>query len=337
MKQSLIAKYIPNNLDEFISNQNLIDFLKGLIKINELNFLLLGESGTGKTSIIKNVIKKYYNNNNTNNQNEHDNNYNDILSLNPMNEHNVNYFRNEIKIFCQTLSENNKKKTLVLDDLDTINENNQEIIKNCIDKYSYNVNFMCSSKNLQKITPSLQTRLIILKVEDINSCLMNKIINVICENEKININDDAKDFIILLSNYSLKSMINYLEKIQIYNEKVDLNVVIKLCTSVSYEDFFKYTEYCKKNDLNNALNCIFNIKNNCYSIIDILDIYYYYIKNCNNITDEFKYKIIKLISEYITYYYILHEDNIELIFFTNKLCLIWNNNLNDNNKLLANK
>ena len=125
-------------------------------------------------------------------------------------------------------------------------------------------------------------------------------------------------------------MINYLEKLKLFNKKINYDLAIKLSTSISYDDFEKYTNYCKNNQLNDALKIIFEIKNNYYSIIDILDLYYYYIKNCNNLSDDYKYKIIKIISEYITYYYTIHEDNLEILFFTNKLCLI----LNDKDELI---
>ena len=56
-----------------------------------------------------------------------------------------------------------------------------------------------------------------------------------------------------------------------------------------------------------------------YSVIDILDNYFIYIKVTNNLNEKIKYKIIILICKYITNFYNLHEDEIELVFFTNNL------------------
>ena len=46
-----------------------------------------------------------------------------VLHINSLKEQGIHYYRNEVKIFCQTASSFiNKKKIVVLDDLDLINE-----------------------------------------------------------------------------------------------------------------------------------------------------------------------------------------------------------------------
>jgi DNA polymerase III delta prime subunit len=51
-----------------------------------------------------------------------------------------------VKTFCQTCSViKGKKKIIVLDDIDLINEQSQQVFRNCIDKFSHNVNFISSS------------------------------------------------------------------------------------------------------------------------------------------------------------------------------------------------
>ena len=45
----------------------------------------------------------------------------------------------------------NKKKIVVLDDIDIINEQSQQVFRNCIDKFSHNVHFISSCSNTQKV------------------------------------------------------------------------------------------------------------------------------------------------------------------------------------------
>ena len=54
-------------------------------------------------------------------------------------------------------------------------------------------------------------------------------------------------------------------------------------------------------------------------MIDILDNYFLFIKITRNISDDIKYKIIPYICKYITIFYDIHEDEIELTLFTNNL------------------
>ena len=87
-----------------------------------------------------------------------------VLHINSLKEQGIHYYRNEVKIFCQTASSFiNKKKIVVLDDLDLINEQSQQVFRNCIDKYSHNVHFLSSCNNTQKVIDSIQSRKIIIK------------------------------------------------------------------------------------------------------------------------------------------------------------------------------
>ena len=58
--------------------------------------------------------------------------------------------------------------------------------------------------------------------------------------------------------------------------------------------------------------------------MDILDSYFSFIKITDIIKEETKYKIIKLICEYISYFHTIHEEPIELVLFTNALLKIKN-------------
>ena len=58
-----------------------------------------------------------------------------------------------------------KKKFIVLDDIDTINEQSQQVFRNCIDKYSHNVNFIASCCNTQKVVESIQSRITLIKLK----------------------------------------------------------------------------------------------------------------------------------------------------------------------------
>ena len=113
-----------------------------------------------------------------------------------------------------------KKKIIVIDDIDTINEFSQQVFRNFIDNYSNNVSFICSCTNIQKVIESIQSRLLILKLEPITKNIMENICNMIIEKENINIDEKSIQLLIQLSNYSLKIMINYLEKFKLLDEKI---------------------------------------------------------------------------------------------------------------------
>ena len=45
------------------------------------------------------------------------------------------------------------------------NEQCQQVFRNCIDKYSHNVNFISSCTNTQKVVESLQSRCTLIKIK----------------------------------------------------------------------------------------------------------------------------------------------------------------------------
>ena len=99
-----------------------------------------------------------------------------------------------------------------------------------------------------------------------------------------------------------------------------------MCTNISFEDFIKYTKLCKdQTNLIEAINIIYLIYDKGYSVMDILNEYFMFIKITNILSEEQKYLIIKLLCKYITIFYNIHEDEIELALFTNNLIKILHN------------
>lgn len=314
MELPFIKKYQPIKLKDFEIDEEFYNVINIFISINNLNILFIGDSGTGKTSIISAIVNEYYGD-------KYDSS--NVLYINSLKEQGISFYRSDVKTFCQTsCSVQEKKKIVILDDLDIINEQSQQVFRNCIDKYSNNVHFIASCSNTQKVIDSLQSRLNIIKFKSIKQENLRKIMEKIIISENIIIEDDAKEFILLSSNNSIRVMINYLEKLKLIPCVINKQLVNQICTNISYNDFELYTNYCIMNKLNNAIKVVYNIYNQGYSVIDILDNYFQYIKITDIIEEEYKYNIIKLLCKYITIFHIIHEDEIELALFTNNLISI---------------
>ena len=75
-------------------------------KIDNLNILLVGNSGCGKTSLIFASIREYYKLEKIPMQN--------IMLINNLKEQGIQYYRTQVKTFCQTPSCISGKKNLLL-------------------------------------------------------------------------------------------------------------------------------------------------------------------------------------------------------------------------------
>jgi DNA polymerase III delta prime subunit len=312
-----INKYQPLYFTDFGENNEVIKMLKTLILIDDLNILLIGDMTSGKTSILNALIREYYSGFSPK---EYEDN---ILYINSLKEQGINYYRTDVKTFCQTCTNiKGKKKFVVLDDIDFINEQSQQVFRNCIDKFSHNVNFISSCSNNQKVIESLQSRLTIIKIKPLQKDNLYSIIDTIKLKENIEIDKDAQDFIVNISNNTVKILINYMEKFKLLNQRITLNLATQLCSNISFLTFEEYTNFILNSQLISAIKIIYELYDKGYSVMDILDNYFIFIKSTSILTEDQKYKIIPYLCKYITIFHNVHEDEIELSLFTNNLIKI---------------
>ena len=55
-------------------------------------------------------------------------------------------------------------------------------------------------------------------------------------------------------------------------------MMLKICTNISFHELENYTKYWIKKDFQESLKIIIKIYNKGYSVLDILDSYFSYIK-----------------------------------------------------------
>ncbi len=310
----LIYKYQPLYFKDFEIDDEIIDVLSTLVTMNNLNILFIGDIGSGKTALLNALIREYYANYTSK---EYEDN---ILHINSLKEQGINYYRNDVKTFCQTCSTiKNKKKIVILDDLDLINEQSQQVFRNCIDKYSHNVHFISSCSNIQKVIESLQSRFFIVKIKPLQKENLRKIMHKINESENILVDAAAEDFILNVCNNTAKILINYMEKFKLLGQTITLDLANKVCTNISFFTFEQYNQCVKTKNLPAAVKLLYDIYDKGYSVMDILDNYFLFVKVTTDLTEDEKYKIIPFICKYITIFHNIHEDEIELALFTNNL------------------
>ncbi len=315
MENLYLKKYKPKYFNNFYIDKDIIQLLKTLIEIDNLNILFIGDSGVGKTSIIEATIREYYGIDNIFHP--------DILFINSLKEQGIQYYRNNLKTFCQTKCsiDTKKKKFIILDDIDMINEQSQQVFRNYIDKYSHNVNFLISCVNNQKVIDNIQSRTTIIRIKKVTNTDFKKIFKKIKKKENILIDEEGEQFLYKICNNSINKLTNYLQKIKLYNKKTDIVTVKNICTNISFFIFEKYTTLWMEKNYTESIKLIMEIYKRGYSVLDILDNYFSFIKITNMIDEEKKYKIIKFICKYIENFYTKHEDEIELSFFTNNLII----------------
>jgi DNA polymerase III gamma/tau subunit len=155
---------------------------------------------------------------------------------------------------------------------------------------------------------------------------MNRVIS----EEQLLIDQDAQEYLLTFSKQSIRELLNYLEKIFILVSHepcisstqfstITLDMCKTVCSSISIQQFEEYIRLLKSRETILAIRLFYEIYDYGYSVIDILDYFYGFIKGTNLLTESVKYQVIEILSKYITIFHNNHEDVVELALFTNEL------------------
>jgi DNA polymerase III delta prime subunit len=321
-EEIFITKYKPYYLKEFGLDEKRMQLLRTLYEIEDINILLVGSTSSGKTTLLYAMIREYY-------DIKKDKTIPDtnILFINQLKEQGIHYFRNEMKTFCQSkCSIHGKKKMIVIDDIDNLNEQSQQVFRNYLDKYKHNIHMICSCTNIQKVIESIQSRVHIIKLHLPEYEQIESLMQKIKEENRFSIEENAMSKIkstINRENENIVQMISKMEKMYIYqtdHRAINVQEIEKMTSSIKKEDLENYIQHVKSGNLNRCLQILQNMEG--YSVIDILDHLYNHIKETGNLTETQKYEMIPLLCKYITIFNKIHEDHIELAIFTNDLIQI---------------
>ncbi len=308
MKETFLTRFAPTSLSEFGNHV----VVRELMRVDMLRLLIVGGPGTGKSTLSRLIAAEYYSGCTNVKEN--------VLVINCLKEQGIQYYRSEVRCFCQTTSTTTprRKKMILLDDLDLITEQGQQVFLNCIDKYGGRVHYVATATTPQKIIECIHSRLLSVKLPHFSDEFILGVLRRVAAAEKIEVDPSVEMDIVRRCGASLRQMLNYMEKFKLLGARVTADVTESCCTNIHDRVLEAYTDAVLQGDLANAIAQIHAIYQDGYSVMDILDAYFSFVKT-TSMGDEQKYKFIKIICKYIVFFNQLHEHQIELSFFTSDL------------------
>jgi DNA polymerase III gamma/tau subunit len=145
------------------------------------------------------------------------------------------------------------------------------------------------------------------------------------EREKI------EKYILSISHNHLREMVNVMEKLVVYFgedvEPITESACRALFLTRIYQSFQDYLLALRQGNMQESIAIMYSVVANGYSIVDIFDAFFKFMKMTDLLTEMEKYEVVKVLCEYITIIHKMHEENIEMVCFTNKMYKIMQNQI----------
>ena len=287
-----IEKYRPRTFENLCGNNDIIHRLKNMYDTKNVpNIILVGPSGTGKTSSVLvlayNLLKDKVDE--------------AKIELNASDERGIDIVRNKIKHFA--LKNVNlpefKYKIVILDEADSMTPSAQQALRRTIELYNNTTRFVLSCNDLSSIIEPIQSRCMILRYGRIDETDMIINIKNICDNEGIMYEEEALRDLCLLSNGDMRQAINNLQSISIIYKNITSNIIHE-SLNMPYPKSIKkiLKSVIIKRDYKKGLNMIDELYLKGLSINDVMNTFMRVVKDTNVIDMDTKIKIFKLITDY---------------------------------------
>jgi len=295
-------KYIPNNLDSFYENEEVIKLLKNIFsKKNNYfpNLLLYGECGTGKTSML-NIIKKELNN------------YK-VVKINLLED----FKKNNLPILINTLK-TPVKKIISIDNCLKLKLDHQNIIKSLIKKYNNHNVFIVCLNDKSNINDQFNNMFITINFKVVSKNSKMLYLQNIIEKENIKVNSKIINHICDISN-NFKELINNTFLLLSYY-KTDIDIEDIFDTSEKLLSF-KIIKLCDKKKMKEVFKLINKLIEKGYSEYNILSMLIAYIELYDDIDYEKKINYIKSITFTQLKIFTQNKTYPQLISLIARLCL----------------
>jgi len=314
-------KYRPKNFNELIGQDHIKSILSNSIKLDKIAhaYIFTGPRGTGKTSTAKIFAKTLNCINNSeglsceicdmckNNLESADIIEIDAASNNGVDE--IRTLRDSVKIAPY----NSKYKVYIIDEVHMLSNSAWNALLKTLEEPPKHVVFILATTEVNKIPETVMSRCQRFDFSKIESDKMYDYLLNICKFENLDIEKDAIQELVKLSDGCLRDALSYLDKISKFNSKIDVKLIEENFGIISKSKLQKLYNLIKQGDKKNINNNIDEIIKSGLTPNNLINDFIDYLLKLiidNNIPKE-EIKLIK-----------------EIILKLNNLLFNFNNNVN---------
>jgi replication factor C subunit 2/4 len=261
----LVDKYKPKNIDNVILTSQLRTKINKIIDKKYINnTMIVGDTGVGKTLLIKLLIKKILG----------DQYENGCMDLNTSSLRGLINLKTSLPHFCARqmtkLQNMNIPKIVLMDEADNITQKAQNLIANMMETYASDTIFIFTCNDSTKLIESIQSRCSIMVLPNIKIDTVVNTLTNICKSEYIKYTIPGLNLIAENCNGDLRATINLLDNIQNGFEFVNIANVTEMLYKPSSIEIKDIIKQCAEKELFSAYILIDTLRAKGYCSTDIL-------------------------------------------------------------------
>jgi len=239
-------KYRPEKFEEVKGQKNIVNRIKAFVESKNMpHVLFAGPAGVGKTTLSLVTVKQLYG----------DSWRENFLELNASDERGIDVVRVKVKEFARTKAIGNVPfKIIYLDECDALTREAQQALRRTMENFTQTCRFILSCNYSSKIIEPIQSRCAVFRFKPLDKSELYEIINNIATREKLHVDDQAKDALVLVSEGDCRKLENILQACAVMSAKVTEAVVFEVAAFARPKEILDVLELCVKQDFIKAKN-----------------------------------------------------------------------------------
>ena len=244
-------KYRPSDFSEIKGQKEIVKRVKAFVDQQNLPHLMFtGPAGVGKTSLSLVIAKKLFK----------DSWRQNFLELNASDERGIDVVRNKVKDFARTRAIGDVPfKIIYLDECDALTREAQQALRRTMENYTQTCRFILSANYSSKIIEPIQSRCVVFRFKQLDKKDVFAIIEKIVEEEKLKIDEKAKDALFEICEGDCRNLENILQSCAALTEHITEDLVHSMASVAKPKEVKEILELALNNKFIEARNKLLDL------------------------------------------------------------------------------